>query len=674
MNVGDVVEEKYEITRLIGEGGMGTVFEARHLRLGRKVALKFLRANLANSPEAASRFMREARAAATIGSEHVVDVMDVSQTVEGSPYLVMEYLEGEDLSRIIGREGPFAPARAALLTIQLCQALATAHSKGIIHRDVKPENMMIERRYDGTERLKVLDFGLVKFRLAAEGQTAKLTASGATLGTPYYMAPEQAMGEKDLDHRVDVYSAGVVLFQMLTKAMPFDGETYAEILVKAATRPPLRPREVRPELTPDLEAIVLRAIAREPTQRFQSAVELAQAITPYTAGTAPAVMGMAPTMLPRTAPPSSTAPGLGGVPLPPAVLQYPVGPHFPSGPDQLSPSGGGSYPVVNQGVPQVAPNARFTPAGYGEAPSGSGLTPAFAPTISADVPQTAAGYAFLSNPMQTAPPVMLAPAKPSRGLRVAGLVLVALLFVAITSVATWFALGLDDGGERVAAHAGGGQGGASTSSAQIGPDTNQPEAPAQVGATATPLEVSAVEPGSEPSALPAAAPDASPVSSEGDDERPSPRDRRRTERPEEPAPAPAQPAAPAQPEAPLTFPPTPAQPARPAELPFPTPPAQPAPQPTPRPAQVLTPQPVPTPPPAPVPAPPSPNAFSQARARAQARDWSGCIRELNGVNSGDAAALRVRCYHGAGNAAGACAAAAQCSSRYCRRYLREVCR
>ena len=664
MNIGDVIEDKYELVQMLGQGGMGIVFEARHLQLDRRVALKFLRIEMAKDPNMAKRFLREARAAASIGSEHIVEVVDVGETSDGEPYMVMEYLEGTDLSKLVEQQGMFPPQRAANLVIQLCHALAAAHSKGIIHRDIKPENAIIEQRIDGTERLKVLDFGLVKFRKAAEGQTANLTATGATMGTPYYMAPEQALGQKDLDQQVDVYSTGVVLFQLLTGALPFDGETYAEILVKAATKEPLRPREVRPDLPEALEAVVLKAIAREREERFHSALELAQAIEPWAqssetsslvaampAATAVAVAapsdpsqqiaGVAPTMAPRppqtmAASPSLTPGGPASNPSPPA--QHPMGTP-PSNPYQSAPQAGGVPPSnPYQSAPQMG-------------------MPGSNPYQSA--PQMGMPG---SNPYQSAPQ-MTAPSSGRRTGLVLGLGVGIVVLAALASAGVWAFLDQSGDSEtEVASVSPPPPPGATTT------ETPNPPQPTAAAATATPTSAADTttdagaatpppEAGAEPAEEVDTAEPGSQVTPQASTTRRT-RDRRsQDDEPEEPE----------EPEAsePVAPPPPPPEPVLVVQQQQPQPPQQQQ-QPA---AWSPPPTTSPTPPPEPV-RRPAAVAVADARTKARAGDWSGCIQALNNAQgSARVSELRIRCYHESGNTYQACQLAQRCRTRFCRRFV-----
>jgi hypothetical protein len=246
-NIGLVLQERYRIVRKLGEGGMGRVYEAEHILIRRRVAIKCLHAQYAADPEVVVRFHREALAATSIGNEHIVEVTDMGRFPDGAVYMVLEFLEGRDLGDEIEQHGTLAVGRAVRITRQICEALAAAHSKGIIHRDLKPENIYLIRRGREPDFVKVLDFGVSKFRDGADG--AK-TGTGVMIGTPYTMAPEQVEGQKDIDHRLDVYAIGVILYMALVGGPPFRAETIPMLVLPgvygaAAAAAPASPRRAR---------------------------------------------------------------------------------------------------------------------------------------------------------------------------------------------------------------------------------------------------------------------------------------------------------------------------------------------------------------------------------------------------------------------------------------------
>ncbi|HZU82434.1 MAG TPA: serine/threonine-protein kinase, partial [Polyangiaceae bacterium] len=247
---GEVVAGKYEIERVLGRGGMGVVVSARHLQLGHRVAIKFKRRAADAESTPAERFLQEARAAAQLSSEHVARVLDFGRTDAGVPYIVMEHLQGIDLQQVLQRDGPMPAPRAVALVLQACEAIAEAHALGIVHRDLKPANLFLSTRRDGAVVLKVLDFGISKVTGAAAGAGAQVrTTSGLFLGSPSYMAPEQARSAECVDARADVWALGVILFELITGVRPFDGASVAETLARVAvpsTAPSMR--RFRPEV------------------------------------------------------------------------------------------------------------------------------------------------------------------------------------------------------------------------------------------------------------------------------------------------------------------------------------------------------------------------------------------------------------------------------------------
>jgi len=258
----------YTITAKLGEGGMGVVFLAEHPVIGRKVAMKAIHPELSRNPEVVSRFVTEAKAVNQIGNEHIVDIHDFGTTADGDFYFIMEFLQGEALSDRLKRESPLDPARALTIAAQVADALAASHAHGIIHRDLKPENIFLIHKGGTNDFVKVLDFGLAKLTLGDDKVSHK-TRTGSVMGTPYYMSPEQCEGRPNIDQRADVYSLGVILFEMMTGKVPFGGEGYGEIIVKHITAPVPSPRAINPRLSTAHEAILLRALAKNRDERFR---------------------------------------------------------------------------------------------------------------------------------------------------------------------------------------------------------------------------------------------------------------------------------------------------------------------------------------------------------------------------------------------------------------------
>jgi eukaryotic-like serine/threonine-protein kinase len=274
---GTVVAGKYRVEKLLGEGGMGWVVVATHLQLEQRVALKFMRASTAaEHPDSVARFVREARAAARIQSEHVARVFDVGTLDNGSPYLVMEYLEGRDLEALVRAKRHLPVEEVIDYAIQACEGLAEAHAAGIVHRDLKPANLFLARKSDGTMRVKLLDFGISKL-LAAPGSggvSSSMTSTQALMGSPLYMSPEQLRSSKNVDRRTDIWSMGIILYELLGGRSPFDSETLPEVCARIMTEPP-------PPLTgvaKGLAAVVMRCLAKDPKDRFADVAQLAKAL------------------------------------------------------------------------------------------------------------------------------------------------------------------------------------------------------------------------------------------------------------------------------------------------------------------------------------------------------------------------------------------------------------
>jgi serine/threonine-protein kinase len=308
---GDIVAGKYRVDRVLGAGGMGVVVAARHLQLDSPVAIKMLRPALVDDGEVLLRFEREARAAARVTNEHVARVFDVGTLPSGSPYMVMELLEGADLGAMLRQSGTMPIPQAVDFVLQACAALHEAHSLGIIHRDLKPANLFCVRRPDGQPFIKVLDFGISKLSDATRSGVSA-TQTSALLGTPLYMSPEQMRSSKDVNLQTDIWSLGVVLFELLTGTPPFIGDTLPEICVRIATEPPPPLRTVRADVPVRLEAVVSRCLERDRAMRFASAGELAAALVEF----APAWRGPVPPLADPgysarrepTPPPSASAP------------------------------------------------------------------------------------------------------------------------------------------------------------------------------------------------------------------------------------------------------------------------------------------------------------------------------------------------------------------------------
>jgi serine/threonine protein kinase len=276
---GQVIGERYRVGPLLGEGGMGVVCEATHLALELPVAIKFIRTDLKDNSEFVQRFLNEARRAAALKNEHIARVHDVGQLDSGDLYLVMERLEGVGLEAYIKEHAPLSQADAVSLIREACEGLSEAHAAGIVHRDIKPENLFLARRIDGKRTLKILDFGISK-QTSGDAPTS-LTNSERSLGSPWYMSPEQMIDTSSVDHRADIWSLGVVLFELLSGTRPFEGESIPEVCAGVLTAPAPALRERRRDVDPVLESIVARCLAKNPEERHASVLELSRDLEPF---------------------------------------------------------------------------------------------------------------------------------------------------------------------------------------------------------------------------------------------------------------------------------------------------------------------------------------------------------------------------------------------------------
>ena len=281
VEIGEVLAGKYKVENVLGVGGMGVVVAARHIQLEQKVALKFLRPEAMQSKEAVERFLREARNAVRLRSEHVAKVTDVGTLDTGAPYMVMEYLDGADLSRVVQATGSITIEEAVYFLLQACEAIAEAHSLGIIHRDLKPQNLFVTRRVDGKPLVKVLDFGISKTLDTQSGLS--LTRTSSIMGSPLYMSPEQMRSSKNVDQRADIWALGVILYELLTGHVPFEAESVPELCLKVVQDEPNPPKRERPEIPEGLNAVVLKCLEKTASNRFSNVAELAAALEPYSA-------------------------------------------------------------------------------------------------------------------------------------------------------------------------------------------------------------------------------------------------------------------------------------------------------------------------------------------------------------------------------------------------------
>ena len=330
VNVGDVLLGKYQVERVIGAGGMGVVVAVRHRELGELYAMKFmLPAALANE-QAVDRFVREARAAARLKSEHVAKVHDVGRLENGSPYMVMEYLNGADLEGVLAQQGPLSVSVAATYVMQACDAIAEAHDAGVVHRDLKPANLFLTKRANGSPCIKVLDFGISKSVNPDEAANS-MTRTTAIMGSPYYMSPEQMRSSKNVDHRTDIWALGVILYQLSTGRVPFPGETITEVCSGVLADDPPGLGQYLPGMPPEFEQLVRRCLQKRPEHRFGNARELASSLAPI-AGASPGTSGLNLQI-------AGMMPGMQGRPPMQSYPNAPVGAQVPAAPGTMAMQG-----------------------------------------------------------------------------------------------------------------------------------------------------------------------------------------------------------------------------------------------------------------------------------------------------------------------------------------------
>jgi eukaryotic-like serine/threonine-protein kinase len=428
---GQIVDGKYRIVRVLGSGGMGAVYEGENARIHRKVAIKVLHAGVAAKVDVVERFEREAQAAGRIGSEHIVEVLDLGSLPSGERYMVMEFLEGESLGDRIKKRKRLEPRELAPIAHQLLEGLAAAHDAKIIHRDLKPDNVFLLTSKGGQrDFVKVLDFGVSKFS-ALESDSLSMTKTGAVMGTPYYMSPEQARGAK-IDPRSDLYSVGVVLYQAVTGRVPFNAETFNELVFKIALESPHPAELVTPGLDPAFATIVAKAMMRDAAVRFQSAREFQQALGHWIR------TGGAPTANPYEVRGSGGTMALPQMPMPMLGAQPPAQPQgfggqqpgYPAAPQGMGPMGfGGNTP--QQGMAQAGFGGNTPQQGMqSQALGGSGNQFA-SPGMVQSSPQLGASHAGLA---------MTAPQPRSNGMMIA-IGLVGTLLVAAGGFGAYKVLG-----------------------------------------------------------------------------------------------------------------------------------------------------------------------------------------------------------------------------------------
>jgi eukaryotic-like serine/threonine-protein kinase len=361
LQAGDIIDGKYRIVRLLGEGGMGAVYEGDNTRIHRRVAIKVLHASVAAKADVVQRFEREAQAAGRIGSEHIVEVLDLGNLPSGERFMVMEFLDGESLGQRIKKRKRLAPTEIAPVLHGVLEGLAAAHDAGIVHRDLKPDNVYLVNTKNQRSFVKVLDFGVSKF--SALDNDMSMTKTGAVMGTPYYMSPEQARGGK-IDHRSDLYSVGVVIYQAVTGRLPFQAETFNELVFKIALESPEPAQVVVPNLDPAFAQIIEKAMVRDVNLRFQTAREFQAAIDQWMM-----VNPIAPDMMPGMQRIPTLQPGM----FDPRMSQQ--NPLVGTGPLGFDPRMSQQGPLVSPAPGGFDPRISQQNVAYGQVPLGPGGVP-----------------------------------------------------------------------------------------------------------------------------------------------------------------------------------------------------------------------------------------------------------------------------------------------------------
>ncbi len=433
--VGVVVADRYRIERLLGEGAMGAVFAARHTKLGRMVAIKLMPPEDKHEAEAARRFEQEAVAAASVARKGVVEVLDFGVDPHVGAYIVMELLEGESLEARIRREKTLSPTITIALLAPVLDALSSVHARSIVHRDLKPANLFVSRNEDGEEVVKILDFGVSRVR---EGRRAATTAAGVVVGTPRFMAPEQARGVADLDARADLYAVGAIAYACLTGRPPYADLGYVDVIAAILSGPPTPLTQLVAGVPPSLVAVIDRAMARERDARFANAAEMRAALL---------VAAYSPSKPPPEASSTVAARPSATVDAPYTIAEIPVGPTRSSAP---SPSPTAGLPPTNPGSAMPEDPKAPLLAHLALPPMGAAPIAAPQPSPFAFAPAPAAMQVSAQQP---APPAVAVHARPAplpvkkggRGWLVA-LALAVSLFVGVAAFAIWYFV-IDDDAE-----------------------------------------------------------------------------------------------------------------------------------------------------------------------------------------------------------------------------------
>ncbi len=354
VQVGDLLAGKYRVERILGVGGMGIVVAARHVDLRELRAIKLMLADFAAHPDAVERFLREARAAVRLKSEHVAKVHDVGRLESGAPYMVMEHLEGCDLQQLLRSQGPLPLWAAVTYVLQACEAIGEAHAAGIVHRDIKPANLFLTRSADGSPSTKVLDFGISKFTpLAGAEPGLDMTKTTAILGSPLYMSPEQMASTRNVDLRTDIWALGAVLYQLTTGVVPFQAESITQLCVMVLQQEPVPPSLMQHGLPVEFDRVVMRCLQKAPAHRYANVAELAAELQPFGAEEARTSVQRIQRMLGIPAAPSDwrSSPSLAS--------------SSQTGAPSLDPEG--ATPLVS---PQTGPLGAGTSASWGQTASG----------------------------------------------------------------------------------------------------------------------------------------------------------------------------------------------------------------------------------------------------------------------------------------------------------------